>query len=387
MPANTLEEIYKASAKFLKPLTLEETYSTIVHEAQKLVQAQFGSLVLYRNREFQREYSTLPEGMELSIRKNGNTHRAFNEKKAFVVHAREFAKRHLPVGELGVKSIIFIPLTDHNKSIGVLIMHSHQDEPFEKADLDVLKLFGSQASLAIRKAQLYDETRKSLASRDLFIAMASHEFRTPLTTISGYAELLHKRFNQKNTQESEWIHELVRESRRLTQLVKELLEINQINSGTLKYQFEKANIKLILSRVLINFTFSQPNRELIIEDKLEEGKDVVIGDFDKLIQVIDNMLENAAKYSKPETKIILFATSEDDGFVIGVKDQGLGIPKDEQKKIFESFQRGSNNIAEGMGLGLYLIKNIVKKHRGTVNLRSKVGKGTTIEIKLPKGKL
>lgn len=237
------------------------------------------------------------------------------------------------------------------------------------------------ASLAIRKTQLYDESKKALEVRDLFISMAAHELRTPITTISGYSQLLYSKLGGSASVESRWISDLAWETLRLTHLVNELLEVDRIKGGQFQYTFEECSLREIIRRAISDFHFIHPEHKVILEDKLNGG-DLVIGDFDKLLQLVINLLDNAAKFTPPEKEINLTLNFKSSYIIFTVKDQGHGITGKDLPQVFEKYYRGEV-IKEGMGIGLFLVKNIVNQHHGTINIFSKENRGTRVKIKLP----
>lgn len=386
---NTIERVYKAGLKFLVPLTPEETYRTIVREAMRLVNGGSGVIVLEKEGQLQTVYKASPKNFPpLKTRKKGFTYRAFKTHKSFVIHSSGFSKAHPELVSAGVQSIAFIPLAYRNKSIGVLIVRSHSGGHFTRNEPLILQLFGSMASLAIRKTQLYDEARKTLETRDLFISMAAHELRTPITTIIGYSQLLATKFPKDQNPESRWIEELCWEANRLKDLVNELLETNRIKNGhQFHYIFSECHVVEVLNRAISAFNFDHQGRKLHFNNTLKEGEDKLVGDFDRLFQMISNLLDNAAKFSPPDKMIQVTMKANTSYLIIRVKDSGYGIENKILPRIFERFYRGDKNAPEGMGLGLFLAKNIVTQHRGDINIRSKIGKGTTIEIRLPRTKL
>lgn len=388
MEDTTLEKIYESSLKFLAPLNLEETYSIIVEEAVKLVKGESGSIVLEKEGLLIRVYDSSPNlGNIIKIRKNGFTHRSFIKRKAFVVGEKEFRATHTEADVSGIKSGVFIPLSYKNKSIGVLVVRISQEEVFTKQQLNILKLLGSMATMAIRKAQLHDETQKALESRDLFFSMAAHELRTPITTIYGYAQLLTNKMAKRDSSEARWVHQLYTESYRLTLLVNDLLEINRIRTGRLQYVWKECLLEKVIERAIENFQLNYPTRIIKFENKLGGKEGMVIADSDRILQVLLNLLDNSAKFSPAEQPIKVTLGFISPTFVISVEDKGQGISKKDLPKIFEGFYQGSNHQMEGMGLGLYLVRNIVEEHRGSTQIRSILGRGTTVKIKLPKAKI
>jgi signal transduction histidine kinase len=378
-----LEKIYKASLKFLVPLTPEETYSIIVEEAVKLVGAEYGSVILDQEGELVRVYSSSPLAYKTKNRKKGFTYRAFSERKVIMAQIEETSKAHPELKEVGIRWTMFIPLSYQSKSIGVLTVNSAKNEQLNKKELKILELFGSMASLAIRKTQLYSETMKALETRDLFISMAAHELRTPITTIYGYAQLLHNKTMDDRSVESRWIDELHTESYRLTLLVNDLLAINRIKAGQLQYVLKECSLKRIIERGVRNFKFNHPYRVVLINDELGKKSDLVVGDFDRLLQVLINLLDNAAKFSPSDSDITINLKFKSPYLILSVTDKGKGISKKELPRVFEGFYKGRDPSKEGMGLGLFLAKNIIDQHHGSISIHSRINKGTTVNIHLP----
>lgn len=372
---NILEDVHQSVLRFLEPLSLEETYKRIVEESVRLTQGNYGLLVFKGNGMFMKIYSSSPEGYEVQTEAREEVYQVFTTRKALITHTG------LP--KEGIESIIYIPLAYKKKSIGVLIVNSKRNRRFKQKDLEMLQLFGSMASLAMRKTQLNQETKKALETRDLFISMASHELRTPITTIHGYAQLLQSRMKNEEGVVRNWVEELSKEVYRLTQLVKELLEIDRIKSGNLQYSYKEASISEIAERALNTVEFSYPHKKVLFENKLGSD-DLVIGDFDKLLQAFSNVLENAAKYSAGNKDIKMTLSKKNNQFKITVKDHGIGIPLGEMSNLFTGYFQGKNHTREGLGLGLFLCKHIIQKHLGYINIKSKENRGTTVEIFLPK---
>lgn len=378
-----IENISQSGLKFLKASNPEELYKIIVHEGIKLIKADYGSMLLEVNGALKRVYSSSPILYKIQPRKKGFMYRVFKNREPVILDFKQVAKIHPEIKLLRVGSDMIIPLSSHNITIGVLALISKHKDFFTKKDANTLRLFGQMATLAIKNIQLYDETKRALEARDLFISMAAHELRTPLTTINGYTQLLNTKLSDSNTSQSRWTKELLTETTRLTSLINELLEANRIKTGELNYVFGTNSIREIIKRVTSNIHFAYPNHKIVFNDYLNHT-DTVVCDLDKLIQVLSNLLGNAAKFSSEEKIINLTLAYKTSYFVIIIKDGGIGIPKKDLKNIFEKFYRGTNHSKEGIGFGLFLARNIIEQHRGIITINSKVGIGTTVEVKLPK---
>lgn len=382
-----LEEIYKAGLAFLSPLSDEETYAAIVKEAAKLVNGEHGSIHLADNGSLKRVYATDPSFYKIKIRKNGIRYKAYLTQTPIVLHGsvlKQLEKRHPELKGMAGRSVILIPLSYQKHSMGLLSVISRKDKYFHKKELEILKLFGSMASLAVRKAQLYSETKNALYTRDLFISLAAHELRTPLTTINGYVQLILTKMHKKKPIQNEWILELGLESQRLKSLINEFLEINSIRTGKLQYDWKEISVGDVAQRAMGTFEFNNHGRKLEYEDKLDSKSGRIIGDPDKLLQVFINILENAGKYSPDNKKIFITLKYESPFYIFEIKDEGKGIASQDLPLIFKGFYKGRDSVHEGMGLGLYLAKNIIESHHGEIDIKSDIGKGTTVRIKLPK---
>jgi len=346
---STLNKIYKSVLKFLQPLSSEEVYVTIVKEGVTLLKAKHASLILQQEGEFKVTYSSLPLPSGLRINKHNSLSKVFRDGQ---ISTKPALGPQMILGNLGredIKSHVLIPLSYPKGTMGVLIIHSPRDEKLTAKQQNDLKLFGLLVSLVIKKTQLYSETKKALEVRDLFISMAAHELRTPITTIHGYMQLLNNKMKEENTPQARWVRDLYVETLRLTSLVNKLLETSRI----------------------------------IFKDESGKKRVLVVGDFGKLLQVVTNVLDNAAKFSSPNTLVSIILKVKVPCLILQVQDKGEGIAKKDLPRVFDGFYKGSQSSQKGMGLGLYLSKSIIEEHHGSIHLHSKVNRGTLVEIRLP----
>lgn len=378
-----LEELNNAAIKLLGPLGNEVIYETIVKEAIKLVNAEYGSIMLKQDGELNRVYSSSDAAYKTKNRKKGNTHTAFTSQKVLIIDISEIKKFHPELSQFGIKSCVFIPLIYEHQSFGVLVVNSKHKISPSTDELRILKLFGTMASLAMKNSQIYQDLEDALDARDLFISLASHELRTPLTSINGYIELLHSRMGNQDTVESQWIRDLHEENIRLTNLVKELLEVNRIKQGQLHFVLQECSMQDIVEKAIQRFSMMFPERRVTLLNTGASNKlDVVIGDYDKLLQVMSAVLQNAAKFSPKKSVIDIRVTMQKRYINIAVIDNGIGIKEKDLPHIFDGFYKGDKNY-EGMGVGLLLAKHIISFHHGSIKMSSKPKKGAKIDIRLP----
>lgn len=378
-----IEKINKSAIKFLSPLSTEETFKIIVAEAEKLIGAQYGSIFLEEGGQLKRMYTDADFLENLQVRSNGFTYTSFHSQEPFVVDVAKQKNFHKEIKKRDIATIIHIPLSYKEKPIGDLAIMSEEHKAFSKKDIEGFKLYGALASMAIRKTQLYAETKSALETRDLFISLASHELRTPLTSINGYIQLLYSKLSKQNTVESKWVKELYDESLRLTKLVKELLEVNRIKQGQLSYELRECTLADFLDEAIKRYRFINPEREVSYEKKLKNNDVVIIGDGEKLLQMFTALLNNADKFSPKRTPIEVKVEDTKKLLSVSIKDQGEGIARQDLNKVFDGFYK-SDNQTEGLGVGLLLAKHIIQYHHGTIELKSKPKKGTTVQVRLPK---
>ena len=219
-----------------------------------------------------------------------------------------------------------------------------------------------------------------------FVAMASHELRTPLTAIKGFVSTL-LMDDTFTTEERKEFHTIIdHECDRLTRLINDLLNTARIEAGeSLKPNYTTVNLQALLEKVVMIQKQATHKHRIILE--CETDIPSITGDEDKVDQILTNLLNNAIKYSPNGGTITVRAKNEGETMLVGVEDEGLGIPKDHVSKVFEKFHRVNNEDNRkiyGTGLGLYLVKHLVEGvHCGKIWCESEVGKGSTFWFRIP----
>ena len=221
-----------------------------------------------------------------------------------------------------------------------------------------------------------------------FMSIASHQMRTPLTGIKWFAELLQTEKTTPLTKtQSEYMTEIVSSNERMIHLINDLLNVAQIEQGNgyyLKVKIE--NPKTVLKEVLKEQqTFAQKKNQKI-QWRDESSANIVLRiDASKMYEVFQNILSNAIKYSPEGTEIVVQSSLVNNEYIISITDHGVGIPEKQQNRVFQRFFRADNVMTTegGTGLGLYVAKSIVDKHKGRMWFESKEGKGSTFHIALP----
>ncbi|MCP5419122.1 MAG: histidine kinase [Gammaproteobacteria bacterium] len=222
--------------------------------------------------------------------------------------------------------------------------------------------------------------------KDEFISTVTHELRTPLTSIRAFSEILLANPDMEVTQRSEFLGIVVKETERLTRLINDVLDLAKLDSGRVNWRVQQVDL-LMLVRDAINAT-SQLFKERTIElvEQLGDSPLVVAGDYDRLTQVVINLLSNAAKFSPEKAgRVIIRLVADDEHVRIEVQDNGPGIPEDQQRLIFEKFHQVSDQRAgkpKGTGLGLAISERIMEHHGGRIWVESKPGQGAVFKVEL-----
>ncbi|MCX6567474.1 MAG: ATP-binding protein [Candidatus Aminicenantes bacterium] len=219
-----------------------------------------------------------------------------------------------------------------------------------------------------------------------FTATVSHEFRTPLTSIRYMAELLQRGRVRDEARKQQYYETITAESERLSHLVENLLDFSKIEAGMKGYRLEEADIAALAAEVAGRFREQAAFKDFTLETEIASGLPFIRADKDALGRAVFNLLDNAVKYSGGNPRVTLRVWSGEDTVHLQVEDQGIGIGKSEQKKIFEKFYRSESALesdVKGSGIGLPLVEHVVRAHGGKVLLESEPGKGTRVTIRLP----
>lgn len=221
-------------------------------------------------------------------------------------------------------------------------------------------------------------------TKDRFLGMAAHDLRTPLTGISGLAELL--REDAKDPVQRRFLDGILESSATMLGLINELLDVTKINSGRLDLRLQEVDVAELLGKAVQFNTFVARKKVISIRDAVPKDIGTARLDPERFRQVIDNLIGNAVKYSKPGTTVTVGAGKDSGRLSIWVEDQGLGIPPQELARIFEPFFKPSTRPTGGEashGLGLAIVKRMVELHKGTIAVESTVGKGSRFTLSLP----
>ncbi len=271
-----------------------------------------------------------------------------------------------------------------------LIIRENSDQMILLAIEDITERRNLEKKIEKEKYIVSENKRlRGLArQKDEFFSIASHELRTPVTSIKAYAQLMEKDFEEAgNKQAVKMLSRMNVQIDKLAFLITDLLDATKIEAGQFKYHKTNFDFNGLVNEVLDEMRFV--TRTHTIEARLAKTL-FFFGDRERIGRVITNLLSNAIKYSPGTNTVIINTIHENDQLTLSVEDSGIGILKSDQKKIFGKFFRLKGAIADtfpGLGLGLFISADIIKRHNGIFNVQSKSGKGSVFSFSLPLDKV
>lgn len=288
-----------------------------------------------------------------------------------------------------VGAVMCVPITAGHRRLGVLALYAARPPIFAISDMELAQLLADQAAVVLESRALIDDVAKVQAReqatrmKEDFVSAAAHDLKTPLTTVVAQAEFLERKAlrDPSSTPDVPGLQRIVRESKRLAALVTDLLDASRLEQGKLVGEREPVDVGALVSEVVAR---QQPGLHVCDVDV----RGAVVGTYDRrrIEQLVENLVENAKKYSPEAGRVQVEVWQQDGEARISVRDQGIGIPPADLPTVFERFARASNvddRKFHGMGLGLFICKGIVEEHGGRIWAESEVGKGSTFHVALP----
>jgi PAS domain S-box-containing protein len=287
------------------------------------------------------------------------------------------------IKELNLQSYMGAPMKIGNRTIGALTFSSTDPERlYTKDDLILAEELARRSALAIENSRLYAESQRAVSLRDEFISVASHELKTPVTSLKLYIQLIKKQAENRG-EDTKNLEKMDIQVNKLTGLIQDLLNVSRFQSGKLEYHDEEFDIDDVVDEAIDTI---QPTTEIKIIKIDGKNKHSVWGDKDRISQVVANLLTNAIKYSPNADKVIVSSNFKKEFAEVTVQDFGIGIDKKHLPKLFQRFYRVADSTEKtfpGLGLGLYICKEIIKRYGGQMKVVSTKGKGSKFSFSLP----
>jgi signal transduction histidine kinase len=313
---------------------------------------------------------------------------------------------------LSHKLAIALPLTTQGQTIGIFFLTEPLTSKYTLKDIRLLETIADEIAIAIQNAlsiqevrelneslqQRVDNATKELRSsnaqlhrldkaKDDFISMASHQLRTPLTSVKGYISMVREGDAGKITKsQDQLLGEAFASSERMVHLINDFLNVSRLQTGKFLIDKRPVNLAKIIEQELDSLVTNAQSRHLVFTYKPPKDFPILNLDEDKMRQVIMNFSDNAIYYSTEGTKIKVKLAVQGKDAILTVTDTGIGVPRAEQSQLFNKFYRASNarkQRPDGTGVGLYLAKKVIDAHGGKVVFESVEGKGSTFGFRLP----
>lgn len=234
---------------------------------------------------------------------------------------------------------------------------------------------------ANEKLQMLDKMKSD------FVSLATHQLRTPLSGARwSLSMLINGEMGPLSTEQKLFLMKTYESNNRMITLINDMLHADRVDSGTLAFKFIPTNIVYLLESVITDLQVLAELKKVKIVLAADENIPDLLVDPENMRIVLQNLIDNAIKYSKDGTSVTITVTMKEGVVELAVQNQGIGIPKEQQKNIFKRFFRAPNAVhteTDGSGLGLYIVESIVKKHKGTIRFTSEENKGTTFFVTLP----
>lgn len=318
-------------------------------------------------------------------------------KQGHVIHANPAAYKIFNVGEADLYEKSFNEIAQ-NLNLGVTIedLFNDSDSNFNilsinnliiKLNVVLFRNEKEETAGAILVLQDVTEQERLDKMRKEFVANVSHELRTPLTTIKSYAETLLDGALDSRDIAVNFLNVINSESERMTRLVKDLLQLSKLDYDKVEWNMKEINLPDIIKECVFKMEIAAKQKDQDLTYEIKEEALRMVGDKDRIEQVIINILSNAIKYTPENGSIsVTAAKTEDNKVEIRITDTGMGIPKEDIPRLFERFYRvdkARSRMMGGTGLGLSIAKNIVEAHNGTIGIESEYGQGTVVIIGFP----
>lgn len=314
---------------------------------------------------------------------------AWPKREGVIALMSEKGERRRLLGKIMAETVIAAPMKMSGQLYGVMVYAAMEpDREFSPDELSFAQKLTDQSTIAVSNAELYCQVKNSLKARDELLSICSHELRTPLTSLKLQADMTKRIFATGTTEFSrERIRKFVelsdRQLDRLTRLIEEMLDFSRISGGRLKLNRENLNLEELLKEQVERMGPQANAAKCRLEITCSAP---VFGDWDRfrLEQVFTNLIGNAIKYGAGRPVSIRLSQTGENA-VVHVLDEGLGISAEDQKRIFQPYERAKNaEHVSGLGLGLYITEQVITAHGGAIHVDSAPGRGSDFVVELPK---
>ena len=386
-----------ASAVVATRTTTREVIDEVLRAASSLLAQSAASLYLLEEAsgELRLAQNADPSARVVSVilsREQGSSGELLLKLEPLVVNDYQTWSGASSTGrETGIRAALAVPLVRAGSLLGAVVLRSYDAATrFTVEDARLLALFGDQAVAALTHAEAFERQRAAVEqlervnrAKSEFVSIVSHEFRTPLTGIQGFSELM-KDDLLTPAEMKEYAGDIFKDAQRLNRLITEMLDLDRMEAGRMSLHKEPTDLNALVSEAADRVRPNAPGHPITLS--LDEGLPEIPADHDRLTQVAANLLSNAVKYSPTGGEIVVTTAREDRHVHLSVRDHGMGIAADKLDSIWERYGRVESDKTRGIpgtGLGLPIVKQIVAMHGGSVWAESEIGRGTVFHVLLP----
>jgi two-component system phosphate regulon sensor histidine kinase PhoR len=298
---------------------------------------------------------------------------------------------------LGVRALAAVPIAVGDEVVGWLLLQSVTPRTWQAREIAICEGLSHDLVSSLIQVHAFEQQRESVRrleeldrAKDAFISTVSHELRTPLTSIVGYLEMLAEGgLGRLDDGVSRGVAIIERNVERLRDLVEDLLTLSAYDAAQVRLDLRATDLDAVVAechRALLPAVLAKGLEVVVVS---EPGLAPALADRTQIERVVLNLLSNATKFSHHGGRVTIALRPEYDAVVIAVSDTGIGIPAEEQERLFSRFFRSTLAVAEeiqGTGLGLTLVQSVVDRHGGTVEIHSVEGEGTTVTVRLPQAR-
>jgi PAS domain S-box-containing protein len=399
--ANNLETLNTVSKMVSERLDVQEILQQVTDVTTQVTGAAFGAFFYNKFDENGESYMlyTLSGASREAFEKFGmprNTaifHPTFSGegtvRLADITKDPRYGKSHLyfgmTEGHLPVISYLAVPVVSKSGTVIGGLFYGHPEAgKFTEHHEGIIENVSTQAAIALENAKLYEEIQKLNDKKDEFIGLASHELKTPVTSLSGYLQIINRRLPAEDANKA-FIQKALVQINKLSVLISDLLDVSKIETGQLPLSFSGFDLQQLVHEVIEVMQYSTRTHRLVLDTSL--NKLMVTADKQRIEQVIINLLTNAIKYSPGTDRINITVSRADNKALVSVQDFGLGISPEQQERIFTRFYRVEDMAAHisGLGIGLFISREIINRHNGRLWVESGQGKGSIFFFEIPVG--
>ena len=289
------------------------------------------------------------------------------------------------INALGLTSYMGMPLIARDKIIGAITFSSTQPQRhYTSEDLAFAHELARRIALTLDNARLYAEAQRAIALRDEFISIASHELRTPVTSLKLYIQVLEKQLSRQGEENlTRSFTKMDAQLNKLTLLIEDLLNVSKIEHGKLEFHEDWFDLNEVVKETMEQIQTTTSKHHIRVEGRISQP---VWGDKERIGQVLTDLLTNAVKFSPQADTIIVRLITAQDAAMVSVQDFGIGIDNEHLNHIFDRFHRVNDpeeKTYPGLGIGLHIAREIIQRHGGTMTVESNKGKGSLFSFTLP----